>query len=202
MKTTDGILYVVGGASRSGKTAWVKRKIKGAKRVLAWDPEDQWAQEPGFVRVTNGIQLIELLQRKGPLKVAFVSGGDLAEAFNFWAGVAQYANRYIEPLEIIAEELSDVSTPAKAPGNWGILIRRGLKRGSTIYAISQRWQEADKTAIGNASLFVFFRQNGRRAVKYLEDQTGIPAEVIPTEPLNFVVFDPTTGKITKDRLRF
>ncbi|MGC3976451.1 MAG: hypothetical protein QM771_19020 [Nitrospira sp.] len=71
--------------------------------------------------------------------MAFLPMGDLQDDFNFWCEAIYYAGRYVEPLDAIAEELADVSTPGKAPLHWGILVRRGLKRGITIYAISQRW---------------------------------------------------------------
>lgn len=202
MKTIDGRLTVVGGASRSGKTAWTRQQIKRAPRVLVWDPEDQWAALPGFVRVTKRRELLEAIKQPGPLKLAYVTGGNLAEEFDFWAGCVMYAGRYVGALCAIAEELADVTTPSKAPGNWGVLLRRGLKRGIDIYAISQRWQEADKTAMGNASEFVLFRQNGRKAYRYLSDMTGVPEEAIPLAPLDFVRFDPTNGKTTPGRLKF
>lgn len=173
MKTEDGRLFVVAGASRSGKTAWVKRAIEKARRVLAWDPEDQWAQLPGWQRVTSRAALLSAIKRGGPGKIAYVAGGKLSEEFDFWAGCVQYAGRYVGPLAAIAEELADVTTPSKAPGNWGILLRRGLKRGITIYAISQRWAEADKTALGNASNFVMFSMSSGDDVAYMARKTGV-----------------------------
>ena len=133
MKTQDGRLYVIAGASRSGKTAWVRKNAK-ARRMFAWDPEDQWAQLAGWKKVTTRKELLAAMQKKGPQKVAYVTGGKLAEEFDFFAGCAMYAGRYVEPLDVIAEELADVSTPSKAPNNWGILVRRGLKRGISIFA--------------------------------------------------------------------
>lgn len=202
MKTNDGRLFVVGGASRSGKTAWVKKASKGERRICAWDPEDQWAELPGWKRITTRAQLLAELEKRGPMKLAYVAGGNLGKEFDFWAGCVMYATRHIEPTSAIAEELADVTTPSKAPGNWGILLRRGLKRGGNIYAISQRWQEADKTAIGNASEFVLFRQVGPEASAYLSRKTGIPPERIPTIPLEFVRYDPTTGALSPGKLRF
>lgn len=203
MKTQDGALYVVAGASRSGKTAWVRDQVKKAARVFAWDPEDQWSQLPGFRRVTSRAELVKLAQQKGPLKVAFVVGGNLAAGFDLWAGCVQYAGRYCGPLVAIAEELSDVSTPAKAPGNWGILIRRGLKRGITIYAISQRWAEADKTAMGNASRFVIFRQATGPDAAYMSRYTRVPvAEIDALPPLSYVIYDAAEQKSSRGQLRF
>lgn len=203
MKTNDGRLYVIGGASRSGKTAWTRKATAKARRAFAWDPEDQWAQLPGWRKVTTRAALLEASQRPGPQRVAYVAGGKLAEEFDFWAGCVMYAGRYVEPLDAIAEELADVTTPSKAPGNWGILLRRGLKRGISLWCISQRWSEADKTAVGNASDFVVFRQSSGDDVAYLSRKTRIPLEQINgLAPLDFVHMDALTGQIKSGRLRF
>jgi len=203
MNTQDGRLIVIGGASRSGKTAWTRREVMKEKRVLAWDPEDQWSHERGFSRVTNRADLLKLAHKAGPIKVAFVAGGDLKAEFDFWAGCVQYAGRYVGPLAAIAEELADVTSQSKAPGNWGILLRRGLKRGVTIYAISQRWAEADKTAMGNASEFLIFRQATGDDARYMARKTRVPEEEInQLKPLDFIRYDSGTGETTKGRLSF
>lgn len=203
MKTQDGRLYVIAGASRSGKTAWTRKQTAKLKRVFAWDPEDQWAQLPGFRKVTKRAELLKAAGSAGAQRVAYVAGGDLQKEFDFFAGCAMYAGRYVEPLDVVAEELADVTTPSKAPGNWGILLRRGLKRGITIWAISQRWSEADKTAVGNASDFVVFRQSSGDDVVYLSRKTGIDqTELRGLVPLQFVKLDALTGQIERGKVRF
>jgi len=177
MQTNDGRLIVISGASRSGKTAYVKKATAKDQRVIAWDPEDQWAQLPGWKRITTRAQLTALVKSNGNFKAGFVVGGDLKSAFDFWAMAVMYAGKHVGPLTAIGEELADVSTPGKAPQHWGILIRRGLKRGINIYAISQRWAEADKTAIGNASEFVVFRASGDD-VRYIARKSRIPENEI------------------------
>lgn len=203
MKTQDGRLYVIAGASRSGKTAWTVRQVKTARRVFAWDPEAQWCELPGWRKVTTRAGMLDAAQRPGPQRIAYVAGGALAAEFDFWAGCVMYAGRYVEPLEAIAEELADVTTPAKAPGNWGILIRRGLKRGITLRCISQRWSEADKTAVGNASDFVIFRQSSGDDVRYLSRKTRVQeSEINDLAPLQFVHMDALTGEISRGKLTF
>lgn len=203
MKTADGRLYVIAGASRSGKTAWTRRQTQRTRRAMAWDPEDQWAQLPGWRKVTTRAGLLAAAKQPGAQRVAYVAGGKLAEEFDFFAGCAMYAGRYVEPLDVIAEELADVTTPSKAPGNWGILLRRGLKRGISIWCISQRWSEADKTAVGNASDFVVFRQSSGDDVAYLARKTGIDADQLRgLVPLEFVRMDALTGAVTRGKLRF
>lgn len=113
----------------------------------------------------------------GAARLAYVAqGDDLKREFDFWAGCAFYWGRYLGACDVIGEELADTTSPGKAPGNWGMLLRRGLKRGINIYAISQRWAEADKTAIGNATEFVCFAMSSAEDVDYLSRKTRIPAD--------------------------
>lgn len=203
MQTEDGRLYVIGGASRSGKTAWVRKATAKARRVIAYDPEAQWCALPGWKRAASRAELLRYAKQAGPLKVGFTPGPKLADDFDFWAGCISYAGRYVAPLAAIAEELADVTTTAKAPGNWGLLLRRGLKRGIDIYAISQRWSEADKTAIGNASEFVIFRQSSGDDVRYLSRKTRVPEhEIDGLKPLEFVRYDAHTQKFERGKLKF
>lgn len=204
MKTDDGRLVVIAGASRSGKTAYVRKRVATDDRVIAYDPEDQWAQLRGWRRVTTRAQLLDAVQGRGPMRVAYVPGGDLTPEFDFVCGCAMYAGRYVGPVTFIAEELADVTSPGKAPGNWGVLVRRGLKRGINIYAISQRWSEADKTAVGNASEFVIFRQSSGDDVRYLARKTRVDeAAIAELQPLQFVRRDAYTGNTDPvQKLRF
>lgn len=203
MKTKDGRLYVIAGASRSGKTAWTLRQVKRARRVWAWDPEAQWCDLAGWRKVTTRADLLKAAQAKGPQKIAYVAGGSLAAEFDFWAQAVMFAGRYVGPLEAIAEELADVTTPGKAPNGWGILVRRGLKRGITLRCISQRWAEADKTAFGNATDYVIFRQSSGDDVRYLARKTSVTdTEIAGMAPLEFVHKDALTGAIQRGKLKF
>jgi len=202
LKTPDGRLVVVSGASRCGKTTQVSNQVKHERRICAWDPEDQWAQLPGWRKVTTRQELLEAMQARGYVRIAYVAGGDLKAEFDYWCGVVYYAARYIAPLVIIAEELADVTTSSKAPGNWGIVIRRGLKRGLTIYAISQRWAEADKTAPGNASEYIVFTCRPKD-LRYVANFTGLQvAELEALQPFEFVRFDPVTKAKERGQVRF
>lgn len=202
LQTEDGRLYVVSGASRSGKTAYTVREVRKAARAMAWDPEDQWAALPGWQRITTRAALLEAAQKPGPARLAFVAGGDLKKAFDFWAGCAFHWGRYYGPCVVVAEELADVTTPSKAPGNWGILLRRGLKRGIYIWAISQRWAEADKTAMGNASEFIVFRASSADDAAYFARKTRLQAaEIEALQPLEFIRMS-TTGAKERGKLRF
>lgn len=203
MQTKDGRLYVIGGASRSGKTAWTKKAVAKEKRLMAWDPEAQWCELPGWVKVTSRKALAEWAQKPGAYRVAYVAGGKLQDEFDYWASCVFHAGRFVGPLSCIAEELADVTTPGKAPDKWGILVRRGLKRDISIYAISQRWSEADKTAVGNASAYVLFRQSSGDDIRYLSRKTRVPFEELDgLKPLEYVVKDAATGDTERGILKF
>lgn len=202
VQTNDGRLIVVSGASRSGKTAYVVRAVRAEKRVIAWDIEAQWCNLPGWQKVTTRAELFKAVQRGGPAKIAYVTrAGDIRAEFDFFCGCSKYWGEFFGGCLVVAEELADVSSPSKAPGNWGMLQRRGLKRGITIYAISQRWAEADKTAIGNASEFVCFRAVGDD-VQYMARKTRIPvADLEALKPLEYIRMA-VTGESERGKLRF
>lgn len=203
LATDDGRLVVIGGASRSGKTAFTVKQVARQGRVIVWDPEDQWSQLAGFRKITSKAELLAAVQKGGNARLAFVPGGDLKGAFDLWAGCAYYWGRYFGACHVVAEELADVTTPGKAPGNWGLLIRRGLKRGISIWPISQRWAEADKTAFGNASTFVCFRMSNVMDIDYIAKRTRISADTLhDLKPLEYVIFDTASGDVIPGKLTF
>lgn len=180
LKTIDGKSFVVSGASRSGKTWYVSELFRGFSRIMAWDPEDQWSQQPGFVRITSLARLAELAQQTTDraVKFAYVPGPKLQKEFDLFCRILF---RWVDsglPAAGILEELSDVAPIGKADGHYGVLLRRGLKRGLYLANISQRWQEASKTAFGNASEFVIFAVADQQDADYLCKKTGIDAGMI------------------------
>lgn len=203
MQTDDGRLVILAGASRCGKTAYAAKMVKAMRRVLVWDIEAQWCELPGFEKITTRRGLLEAIKKPGAARLAYVAGGDIKAEFDFWAGCAMYWGRYMGGCVLVAEELADVTTPSKAPGNWGILVRRGLKRGISIYAISQRWAEADKTCIGNASEFVCFRISSGDDIAYMSRKTRIPTESLEgLEDLEYIKFDPKKSGVERGKLTF
>jgi len=66
----DGLLYLTVGASGSGKTAWVHRRIARARRVMAWDIEGQHTAGAEIVRSRR--RLAEVANDPGPGRFAFI----------------------------------------------------------------------------------------------------------------------------------
>ena len=173
-----GIIAAAAGSSQSGKTAWVKHKLARHARSLTWDIEGQY---PGQV-VKSKKELIKLVRKigGGPGVIAY-RPRDFAD-FDFFCDVA-YAwgllgEKAGKPTAVCVEETSDVTSPGKAPLPWGMLLRRGKKRGISIYAITQRLAESDKTAIGNADYIHCCRLVLASDRKYMAEMLDVPLDQV------------------------
>lgn len=189
MKVKPGVIVAVVGSSQSGKTAYTKAKIAKAKRVLIWDIEGQY---PGTVIRTKSALIAHIKKVGGGSAVISYQPKNLND-FDYFCQVA-YAWGLIGeksgvPTVIVAEETADVTNPGKAPQGWGVLLRRGKKRGLSIYAITQRLSESDKTAIGNADYVHACRlvlANDRKAVANVLD--------VPVEQVKEMLADQDKGQ--------
>lgn len=205
METNDGELWVVCGSSRSGKTVFVWTELAQYSRVLVWDIEGQYTG-PGWQRFTRQKALADHLAKVGsrPAKIAYTGPpGD----FGFWADCAFVWGR-VAPSAIVAEEIADVTNPGKAPAQWGMLLRRILKHGSTVYAITQRPSESDKTAIGNATKIHVCRMTRAQDRRYMAAEIDVPVDALlelqsdPAVELRCLQRDMKTGKVRAGRLTF
>ncbi|WP_195742083.1 hypothetical protein [Methylobacillus flagellatus] len=205
LATRDGRLCIMSGASRSGKTAMTVRLVRQGKfkAVFVWDIEDQWSKLQGYKRITAFADLLEVVKKGKPGKYAYVSQGDMKADFDRFCRAVFHYGSYFGECAAVLEELADVTTMSKAPEGWGILVRRGLKRGISLFPISQRWAEADKTAIGNATDFYVFRAATGSDVDYMAKKTGLPRERIAhLQPLEYLHKDALTGQVTGSKLTF
>lgn len=203
----DGSLYVAVGASRSGKTAWVRQQIEGEARIMAWDPECQYGDLPGAQIVRTHTALAAAAKNPGPGVYVFQAPrmadfGFWAECCFLFARVGDYAG---VKTVIVAEELADVTNPSKAPDGWGMLVRRGLKRNCDIYAITQRPAESDKTIMGNASVIhcCGLQRAGDR--DYMAKEMDVPATAISSldrSKLEYLHKDMRTGEGHRGALSF
>ena len=201
----DGSLVCTSGASRSGKTARVIQLTRDAQRCVAWDPEDQLWSDAKMRRVDSIAGLLEAMSKagSGALRVAYVPRVVSVDAHSAWAMAVLWWARECGPCSAIAEELADVSSPGKASAGWGQLVRRGLKRGATIYAISQRWAEADKTVVGNAGRFLIFRQATRQDIAYMASRVDVPESIIAgLGRLEYVDYDGIEKTFEKKKVQF
>lgn len=174
----SGKIHVLQGASRSGKTQRALKLIGDFKRVLIWDVEGQYQAQH---RARNQKQLHSILKQLGTKPAIVAYTGSLKD-FDFFCQIANWYGRRcgFEGLETLAvfEETADVTNPGKAPEHYGLLLRRILKRGMSIIAITQRQAESDKTAVGNASVMHICRLQKDTDRRAIAKDSGVPLEEI------------------------
>lgn len=173
LQTKDGQLVIISGSSRCGKTTKTERLVRPFKTVFVWDIEAQWCKLRGFTKVTSLVQLKKLVKAGKTGKFAYVSNGNIKAEFELFCMCVLFYGSHFGECAIVAEELADVTSIGKAGDCWGMLCRRGMKREISIFAISQRWAEADKTAFGNATEFYIFMQSSEDDARYMSKKTGI-----------------------------
>jgi len=175
MPVKSGRLTAAIGSSRSGKTQYVTNQIKGKNRVLIWDIKGEY---PAKYRARNPAQLVQIIKGlAGKPGVIAYTANKLSE-FDFFCRVAQswVKSHYVvgQNSVLIFEETADVTSPGKAPEEYGVILRRYLSYGVDIYAITQRPAESDKTAVGNASIIRVCRLQLARDRKSVASDTGLP----------------------------
>lgn len=200
---TDGRLIVVTGKTRSGKTAWTEQQTRSAKRLLVWDAMAQWGTEFNCKVVTTWSDLAKHCKADAPDARLAMQCKVNRENFEVFCALAMIFLK-MRISTIVIEEIADVSSPAKASQNWGELIRKGLRYQPTIYALTQRPQESDKTLLNMASAAHC------HCIGFLPDQTyiannllAVPVEkVAALKPLEFIEKDYASGKVTTGKVSF
>lgn len=173
----DGKLIFSIGASRSGKSQYVLAWIKKATRLLVWDIEGEYASKYGLEVVEGRAALVRRLkQATGKARIAYHP--KRLDEFDFFCRCAFNWSRQ-SPAEVVVEELAACTNAVKAGGYWGVLVSRGLKYGTHIYATVQRGQETDKSVLGNASIVNICRPNTEADAKYIAGMFGLSLDQIP-----------------------
>jgi len=183
-------IIVVAGASGSGKSSIVKDKIAKHKRLVVFDPDDEYGEIKGIKKAENCQQLLQMLKdtKGGALKVRIVAQSKAAFDFVSLAVFAWGNCGYV------AEELGGRSTPGKAQGGWHTVVSRGRKRGISIYGVGQRVAESDKTILGNASEIYCGRLTRFADRKLISQEIDISVELIgKLRDLQFIRADMATG---------
>ena len=189
--------------TRSGKTADVLQRTANDARLLVYDfPGRDW---PGVncERIEGLAALSEriLAVGDGPARISY--RGELSSKhFGIWSSVA-LAWAQFAPLTVVAEELADVVHPGKAVMGWRQLVSGGLAYGLTIYGITQRIQETDKSIFGNATTLRVFRTGQADDSAYIARRSGIDVEAIEAlNKLEYIEKDRDSGEISSGRVQF
>lgn len=128
---------------------------------------------------------------------------DMGAQFDGFCRLAYIAMRaHPGEVTVIVEELADVTSPGKAPPGWGVIVRRGLRYGPQLYAVTQRPSESDKTVMGNASIFHCHSMARADDARYMAREMRIDQEKIDAlRPLQFIERDRRSGTLVAGDLR-
>ena len=180
----DGRLVFSIGASRSGKSQFVLSQVRGARRLLVWDVEGEYAAKFGLEAVEGLPALVARLKAAtGPARLAY-HPRHLKEFDAFCRCAFNWSRQ--SPAVVVCEELAAATNAVKAGGHWGVLVTRGLKYGTDIYAVVQRAQETDKSVLGNATVVNICRPNTRPDAEYIAGRLGLELAEIPDADLEML----------------
>lgn len=199
----DGVLVYVTGSMGSGKTSWVKDRVRKASRLLCWDGKGiDWGPRERCTVVESPHALRALLFHKGPQRISYRV--DVTRAnFEQFCRLAWVWGR-LRPGVIVIDEIADVTTVGKAPVAWGAIARKVRAFGSDVYVTTQRPQEADKTAQGNATLYHCGRMSDADDQKYIARRLlgGVDVKLVSALlPLQWIERDVRTLAITTGTLK-
>lgn len=139
--------------------------------------------------------------RDGPVRISYKGELD-SKHFGQWAAVT-LAWAHHAPFTAVAEELADVVHAGKGPKGWRQLVSGGLAYGLTIYGITQRIQETDKSIFGNATTLRIFRTGNENDSRYISKASGIPvADIESLNKLEYLEKDRDSGEISRGIVTF
>ena len=188
MTDRSGVRGAVFGKSRSGKTYFVKTRIvKGMDRVIAFDPEEEFCDMPGFIRIGTLQGFANHMHDcwEGNFRVAYVPGVNREE--QELSEISRLIERYQEPYKnglggekvtLLVDELN-LSFPINPnPRNDGFarLCSRGGKRGINILGITQRPAEVGTRFRGNLDRVAVFELSLANDWKAVEQYVGSDAQ--------------------------
>jgi len=196
----DGSLYVVTGASRTGKTTWTVEEVKRTRRLLVWDSVGEWSDRFNCRRVESVFELAQLCKPGAPdVRIGFCVPVT-TENFAAFCRLAWVWLR-VKPGDLVVEELADVTSPGKAPVYWGEIIRKGLRYGPRVYALTQRPSESDKTVMGNASVLHVHQMAREDDCKYMAKELRVDPKIVDALlPYHWIERDRRTKTLTNGRL--
>lgn len=205
------------GRSGSGKSAYCKKRIKGRKRVIVFDPLAEYGRDAGCTVMQHNSR--DALDRVRQAMAANWSGfrlayvpppGVEAAALSGLCRLLLRAQRpYQEtgkgaPLTLVVEEMN-LSFPvsggaAKCPG-FAEICSRGRHFGIEVLGLSQRIAEVDTRFRGNCTETVVLAQKGPRDLAAAADALGGARDRV-AGLANLEYLHECAGAITSGRVTF
>lgn len=202
------------GASGSGKSAYTKERLRGANRVVVFDPLDEYTELPGFRSVESINDVIrDMKARWKTFRVAYVPpSGDEMRALNTLSDLLLKVQRPFReggaggPVTFVVEEMNlgfPVNIGSHKVKRFAEICSRGRHFGIEVIGVSQRLAEVDTRFRGNCTETVIFNQVGTRDRQAAAAILGCSAQKVGGLPkLHYVTrngLDLTSGVVTFGR---
>lgn len=199
-RRSDGTLHYVTGSMGSGKTSLVRQATLAAPRALYWDGKGiDWGPRERC-RVVDLHELRAVIS--APAGRFSVRVPATKENFERFCRLAWVWGR-LRPGVIVVDEIADVTNVGKAPQAWGEIARKVRAYGTDVWVTTQRPQECDKTAQGNAMMFHCGLMADADDQVYVARRLlgGVPvADVASLAPLEFLERDVRSRTVARRRL--
>lgn len=197
----------VWGASGSGKSSYVKQRIKTARRLVVFDPLEEYN-----ARHVHSLDQVrrEMAASFGAFRLALVPrSGSEADTLSMLCRLLMRAQqpfkegRLTAPLTLVVEEMN-MSFPvaggaARSPG-FAEICSRGRHFGIEVIGVSQRIAEVDTRFRGNCTETVVFRQKGARDRQAAAAELGCHVRELPGENLEYI--HEQAGRLVKGKITF
>ncbi len=187
----------------SGKTSWVRDRVRASRRLIVWDGKGiDWGERQGCRVVTSLHDLkacaMDPVQMRMSVRVPVTR-----ENFHAFCRLAWVWGRH-RAGDLVVDEVADVTVPGKAPVAWGEICRKVRSFGTNVYVTTQRPQECDKTAQGNAMIYHCGWQSDSDDQRYVARRLlgGAPLDQVASlGQLEYLERDVRTQKIKRGRVR-
>ncbi len=230
MHFDDAERIAVYGRSGSGKTAWLKKYIRGKRRIIVFDPMDEYHEMKTRIVHSSRGSLEEVraavLDDPTGFQIAFVpAGGKEAEALNMisamlWEGMAGYraarrkweragakrpnGSRAVPKVHLVVEEMNlsfKVHGGEDRAPAFADICSRGRRSGIEVAGCSQRVKEVNTRFRGNCSKVVVFAQADSLDTKAAAEALFIkPGELEDLQPLQYIYRENNT--ISRHEIKF
>lgn len=201
----------VWGASGSGKSSYVKQRLKTVKRLIVFDPLDEYAQALRIRRCETANEVLKAARENwNGFRIAYVppAGKEPRALHQLSLLIFEMQKPFKEKgrgagLTLVVEEMN-LSFPlhgeSKARG-FADVCSRGRHFGITTYGLSQRIAEVSTRFRGNCTESVVLRQQGPRDIKAATDAIGgNDAQVRALKNLDYL--HERNGDISPGRITF
>ncbi len=165
------------GKSGSGKTTLARAWVKGARRVLIFDPNGEAGWSEGATITEDPAELVELVSRKGRVRICWrgvMTGG--IPAFE-WANRCAWAG---EGLHVVWDEVERFCEGGKLPPEADKLVQAGRHRDCRIIACTRRPYLMPRLLTSQATRMAIFRTTEPRDLDYFGRYVGEAIRQVPT----------------------